>query len=36
MNLVMLDIDGTLTQSYDYDREIFGVAIAEVLGSSTC
>ncbi len=33
MNLVMLDIDGTLTQSYDYDREIFGVAIAEVLGS---
>ena len=32
MNLVMLDIDGTLTQSYDYDREIFGRAIAEVLG----
>ncbi len=32
MNLVMLDIDGTLTQSYDYDREIFGLAIAEVLG----
>ncbi len=32
MNLVMLDIDGTLTQSYDYDREIFGTAIAEVLG----
>ena len=32
MNLVMLDIDGTLTQSYDYDKEIFGLAIAEVLG----
>jgi phosphoglycolate phosphatase-like HAD superfamily hydrolase len=31
MNLVMLDIDGTLTQSYDYDREIFGLVIAEVL-----
>ncbi len=32
MNLVLLDIDGTLTQSYDYDREIFGIAIGEVLG----
>jgi phosphoglycolate phosphatase-like HAD superfamily hydrolase len=32
MNLVMLDIDGTLTQSYEYDKEIFGLAIAEVLG----
>jgi phosphoglycolate phosphatase-like HAD superfamily hydrolase len=32
MNLVMLDIDGTLTQSYDYDKEIFGLAIGEVLG----
>ncbi len=32
MNLVMLDIDGTLTQSYEYDREIFGQAIGEVLG----
>jgi phosphoglycolate phosphatase-like HAD superfamily hydrolase len=32
MNLVMLDIDGTLTQSYEYDRQIFGLAIAEVLG----
>jgi phosphoglycolate phosphatase-like HAD superfamily hydrolase len=32
MNLIMLDIDGTLTQSYEYDREIFGLAIAEVLG----
>jgi phosphoglycolate phosphatase-like HAD superfamily hydrolase len=32
MNLIMLDIDGTLTQSYDYDREIFGRAIGEVLG----
>jgi len=31
MNLVMLDIDGTLTQSYEYDQEIFGLAIAEVL-----
>jgi len=33
MNLVMLDIDETLTQSYEYDREIFGRAIAEVIGS---
>jgi phosphoglycolate phosphatase-like HAD superfamily hydrolase len=32
MNLVMLDVDGTLTQSYEYDREIFGLSIAEVLG----
>lgn len=32
MNLVLLDIDGTLTQSYEYDREIFGFAIGEVLG----
>jgi phosphoglycolate phosphatase-like HAD superfamily hydrolase len=32
VNLVMLDIDGTLTQSYEYDREIFGLAIGEVLG----
>jgi len=32
MNLVMLDIDGTLTQSYEYDEEIFGLAIGEVLG----
>lgn len=31
MNLVMLDIDGTLTESYDYDREIFGLAIGQVL-----
>jgi phosphoglycolate phosphatase-like HAD superfamily hydrolase len=31
MNLVLLDIDGTLTQSYDYDRVIFGAAIGEVL-----
>jgi phosphoglycolate phosphatase-like HAD superfamily hydrolase len=31
MNLVMLDIDGTLTQSYEYDKEIFGLAIGEVL-----
>ena len=31
MNLVMLDIDGTLTQSYEYDQEVFGLAIAEVL-----
>ena len=28
----MLDIDGTLTQSYEYDQEIFGLAIAEVIG----
>ena len=27
----MLDIDGTLTQSYEYDQVIFGRAIAEVL-----
>ena len=32
MNLVMLDIDGTLTQSYELDGEIFALAIAEVLG----
>ena len=32
MNLILLDIDGTLTQSYEYDREVFGIAIAEVLG----
>ena len=32
MNLVMLDIDGTLTMSYEYDREIFGLAIAAVAG----
>ena len=31
MNLVMLAIDGTLTQSYEYDQEIFGLAISEVL-----
>jgi phosphoglycolate phosphatase-like HAD superfamily hydrolase len=33
MNLIMLDIDGTLTQSYEYDQEIFGLAIGEILGS---
>jgi phosphoglycolate phosphatase-like HAD superfamily hydrolase len=32
MNLIMLDIDGTLTESYEYDQEIFGQAIGEVLG----
>lgn len=32
MNLVMLDVDGTLIQSYEYDREIFALSIAEVLG----
>ncbi len=31
MNLVMLDIDGTLTLSYDYDEQIFGQAIGELL-----
>jgi phosphoglycolate phosphatase-like HAD superfamily hydrolase len=31
MNLVMLDIDGTLTQSFDLDEEVFELAIAEVL-----
>ncbi len=30
MNLVMLDIDGTLTQSYEYDQEVFARAIADV------
>jgi phosphoglycolate phosphatase-like HAD superfamily hydrolase len=32
MNLILLDIDGTLTQSYDYDQEIIGRAIGDVLG----
>ena len=32
MNLIMLDIDGTLTESYEYDQEIFGHAIGELLG----
>jgi phosphoglycolate phosphatase-like HAD superfamily hydrolase len=32
MNLVMLDIDGTLIQSYEYDREVFGQVIGEALG----
>jgi phosphoglycolate phosphatase-like HAD superfamily hydrolase len=32
MNLVMLDIDGTLIQSYEYDRDVFGAVIGEVLG----
>ena len=32
MNLVMLDIDGTLIQSYEYDREVFGQVIGELLG----
>jgi phosphoglycolate phosphatase-like HAD superfamily hydrolase len=32
MNLIMLDIDGTLTKSYEYDREIMGLSIAYVLG----
>jgi phosphoglycolate phosphatase-like HAD superfamily hydrolase len=31
MNLIMLDIDGTLTQSYDYDQVIFGLSLGEVL-----
>jgi phosphoglycolate phosphatase-like HAD superfamily hydrolase len=35
MNLVILDIDGTLTQSYDYDKEIMGAAIAGVLAVPT-
>jgi phosphoglycolate phosphatase-like HAD superfamily hydrolase len=30
MNLVLLDVDGTLTQTYEYDREVFALAIAEV------
>jgi phosphoglycolate phosphatase-like HAD superfamily hydrolase len=34
MNLVMLDIDGTLTQSFKVDGEVFELAIAEVLGCS--
>lgn len=32
MNLIMLDIDGTLTQSYEYDQEVFSNAISEVTG----
>jgi phosphoglycolate phosphatase-like HAD superfamily hydrolase len=32
MNLIMLDIDGTLTQSYEYDQAVFGLAIGAVLG----
>ena len=32
MKLVLLDIDGTLTLSYEYDRDIFGAAIGEELG----
>lgn len=32
MNLIMLDIDGTLTRSYEYDQEIFCDTIAEVTG----
>jgi phosphoglycolate phosphatase-like HAD superfamily hydrolase len=35
MNLIMLDVDGTLTLSYEYDREIMGQAIADVLGCQT-
>jgi len=31
MDLVMLDIDGTLTQSFEYDQEVFALAIAEVV-----
>jgi len=31
MKLIMLDIDGTLTLSYEYDQEIFALAIGEVL-----
>jgi phosphoglycolate phosphatase-like HAD superfamily hydrolase len=31
MNLVMLDIDGTLTQSFEYDQEVFALAIGEVV-----
>jgi phosphoglycolate phosphatase-like HAD superfamily hydrolase len=33
MNLVMLDIDGTLTLSYEYDRVVFSLALGEVLGT---
>jgi phosphoglycolate phosphatase-like HAD superfamily hydrolase len=32
MNLVMFDIDGTLTKSYEYDQEIFARAISDVTG----
>ena len=32
MNLIMLDIDGTLTQSYEYDQEVFSHTISEVTG----
>jgi phosphoglycolate phosphatase-like HAD superfamily hydrolase len=33
MNLVMLDIDGTLTQSFELDGDVFVIAIAEMFGS---
>ena len=34
MNLVLFDIDGTLTQSFEYDREVFSLALADVIGSA--
>jgi phosphoglycolate phosphatase-like HAD superfamily hydrolase len=33
MNLVLFDIDGTLTQSFEYDREVFTLALADVINS---
>jgi phosphoglycolate phosphatase-like HAD superfamily hydrolase len=33
MNLVLFDIDGTLTQSFEYDREVFTLALADVIRS---
>jgi len=32
MNLIMFDIDGTLTQSCEYDRELFSLAVTGFLG----
>jgi phosphoglycolate phosphatase-like HAD superfamily hydrolase len=32
MDLILLDVDGTLTQSFEYDRIAFGIAIAEAIG----
>jgi len=34
MNLVLFDIDGTLTQSFEYDRQVFSLALTDVIGSA--
>ncbi|POZ60846.1 HAD family hydrolase [Chromobacterium alticapitis] len=33
MQLLMFDIDGTLTRSYQYDQEVFAEAVSEVVGA---